>query len=185
MEILTSSANMVWSVLSIVAQILSVVFFIALFVPKLRASKFVKALSDRAVLVAFIVSLLATIGSLIYSDVIGYAPCKLCWFQRIFMYPQVIIMGIALFRNDVGVRISGFILSAIGAAIALFHWTGQLGLTPLPCSAVGYSVSCAERFVLQFGYITIPLMAFSAFILMTTTFALALKRSPEVPEQNL
>ncbi len=176
MEILTSSANTIWSVLSVIAQILSLIFFIALFSPKLRAAKIVRAFSDRAVLVAFIVSLLATMGSLIYSDVIGYAPCKLCWFQRIFMYPQVIVMGIALLRKDVGVRITGFVLSAIGAAIAFFHWSGQLGLTPLPCSAIGYSVSCSERFVMEFGYITIPLMAFSAFILITTTFALSIKR---------
>jgi disulfide bond formation protein DsbB len=91
------------------------------------------------------------------------------------MYPQVLLMGIALIRKDRWMKIYGFAFSIIGAAIALFHYTGQLGFTPLPCSAVGVSVSCSQRFVMEFGYITIPMMAFSAFMLIAATFLLSLK----------
>src|SRR3989338_2054283 len=122
--------------------------------------------------------LLATLGSLTYSEVLGYAPCKLCWIQRIFMYPQVLILGLALFGKHKGSRAlvdTSLVLSAIGAVVALYHYLMQLGIIPEgSCAAIGYSVSCAERFVLQFGYITIPLMAFSAYLLVT--FALLLKR---------
>src|SRR3989344_4546628 len=95
---------------------------------------------EQALFYGFIVALAATLGSLIYYDVLGYEPCKLCWFQRIFMYPQVLLLALAI----------------PGALVAGYHYLLQLGVAPsLPCAAVGYSVSCSERFVLQFGYITI------------------------------
>lgn len=173
--------NMVWSVLTIVAQALTVVFIAAHFVPKLRQSSLVRFFQEKGLLVAFVVSLLAVVGSLIYSDVIGYEPCKLCWFQRIFMYPQVILMGLALWRRDQWMKVYGFILSVVGALVAAFHYTGQLGLTPLPCSAVGYSASCAERFVMEFGYITIPMMALSAFLLIAAALSLSVKFRSSAP----
>lgn len=175
---LTSFVNLLWSILSIVALVSSLALVVCYFAPSLSRSAFARFFRERGLLVAFVVSLLATAGSLIYSDVIGYEPCKLCWFQRIFMYPQVLLMGIALIRRDQWIRVYGFVMSVIGAAIALFHYTGQLGLTPLPCPAVGYGVSCAQKFVLQFGYITIPMMAFSAFALIAVTLLLSLKREP-------
>ena len=170
---------MFWSVLTVIANILSVGLIIALVVPKFRENVFSRFFSDNGMLVALVVAFLATAGSLIYSDVIGYEPCKLCWFQRIFMYPQVIILGMALVRKDMGVKIYSLVLSVIGAAIALFHYVGQLGWNPfgLECLAVGYSASCSKNFVLSLGYVTIPMMALSAFILMALTLTLSLKRT--------
>lgn len=173
---LATSMNLLWSILSVVAQVLSVFFLVAYFSPKVRASSIGTFFREHGLWVAFIAAFLATAGSLIYSDVIGYAPCKLCWFQRIFMYPQVILLGIALYRKDQGMKIYALVLSVVGALIALFHYTGQTGLTPLPCSAVGVSVSCSVRFVMEFGYITIPMMAFSAFLLSVTVLLLSLKK---------
>ena len=113
---------------------------------------------------SFVVVLVATSGSLFYSEVAGYEPCKLCWFQRIFMYPQALLLGMALWKRDKGIADYSIALSLAGALIAGYHYLLQLGVAPLlPCAAVGYSVSCAQRFVMQFGYITIPLMAFTAF----------------------
>ena len=85
-------------------------------------------------------------------------------------------MGIALVRKDYWMKIYGVVLSVIGAVVALSHYLGQLGLTPLPCSAVGVSVSCSERFTLEFGYITIPMMAFSAFVLIALALLISLKK---------
>ncbi len=106
------------------------------------------------------------------------------------MYPQVLLMGIALIRKEVWMKFYGFIFSAIGAAIALYHYAGQFGVAPLPCSAVGQSISCSERFVTHFGYITIPMMAFSAFLLMALSFWLSIrndraeKAAREVSQNN-
>lgn len=168
--------NNLWSILSIAAQVIAIVLLVALFSKNLRESVFVSFFATRSLLVGFLISGLAMAGSLTYSDVIGYAPCVLCWFQRILMYPQVLIMGVAMYRRDMSVRLYGLILSVVGAVIALWHYLGQLGFGTLPCSAVGYSVSCAERFVMQYGYITIPLMAFSAFALIALSFAVSLKK---------
>lgn len=178
MESLTSFTNMFWSVLSIAAQALSAMLIVSLFSARVRALPVVRFFKDKSILVAFVVSLLATAGSLVYSDVIGYLPCKLCWFQRIFMYPQAAIMLIALIRKDAWIRVYGLILSAIGAGIALFHYVGQLGWNPfgLECLALGQSAECAKNFVLQLGYVTIPLMSFSAFLLIALSFAVSLKK---------
>ena len=168
--------NNLFSILSIVAQIVSVVFVVSFFSTKIRNSAFVSFFSDKATLFSFIVSGLAMAGSLTYSDVVGYAPCVLCWYQRIFMYPQVFLMGIALYRREISMRVYSIVFSSIGAALALWHYLGQLGFGTLPCSAVGYSVSCADRFVMQYGYITIPMMAFSAFLFIALVCAVSIKK---------
>lgn len=176
MESFAIFMGLLWAALSVTAQILSLMLIAALIFSKLRNKSFVLFFENKALLIAFIVSLLATLGSLIYSDIIGYQPCKLCWFQRIFMYPQVILMGVALIRKDVGMKIYGCILSVIGAAIALYHYLGQFDFTSLPCSALGQSVSCSTRFSSEFGYITIPLMAFSAFVLMALSLWISIQK---------
>lgn len=162
-----NAVNFILGSLTIVAQALALLL---LFVFLFGKPAFIENLvSKRGILVAFIAVLIATLGSLTYSDIIGYEPCKLCWFQRIFMYPQVLLLGFAVLGRHRGSRAlldASFILSIIGAIISAYHYLLQLGVAPsIPCSAVGYSVSCAERFVMQFRYITIPLMAFSAFLL--------------------
>ncbi len=181
MQALATSMNNLWSVLAIVAQIISIVIIGIILTRKTPAflSTIVLKISNNAVLVVFVVSLLATLGSLIYSDVIGYEPCKLCWFQRIFMYPLVILSALALWKKDSKIRIYALTLSIVGGLVALFHYVGQLGFNPfgLECLAIGYSASCAKNFVLEFGYITIPVMAFSAFLLISTTLWLSLRDS--------
>lgn len=176
MESLTMFVNLLWGSLTIVAQVLTITFVLAHLIPKLRTSAFVTFFTSQSMLIAGIVAFLATVGSLIYSDIIGYTPCKLCWLQRVFIYPQVILLGVAFFRKDEWMKLYAIILSLIGGSIALFHYTGQLGLTTLPCSAVGVSVSCVEKFVLKFGYITIPLMAFSACIFIASLLILSGKK---------
>lgn len=115
---------------------------------------------------SLIVASIATAGSLFLSEVAHFIPCKLCWFQRIFMYPQVIILGIALWVNDIRIRTYLFVLSAIGAAIAAYHYALQMFPASLPCT--DEVASCAAKQFAQYGYITIPMMALTAFLLMAT-----------------
>src|SRR3989344_5395711 len=136
-----------------------------------RASIYTGALTrlvaNNAVLFSLIVAVLATAGSLFYSEIAGYEPCKLCWFQRIFMYPQVVLLSLALWKRDSNISLYSLWLSGIGAVIAGYHYLLQIGVTSgVPCAAVGYSASCSQRFVLQHGYITIPMMAFTAFLMI-------------------
>lgn len=156
-------------VLIVISQILSILYIAGFIIKKKNpTSSFVKLLGDNGFKLAFIVALVSSLGSLFYSDILGYEPCKFCWFQRIFMYPQVIFLGIALWRKEWNLYYHSIVFSVIGGLLALNHYILQTtGSSILPCSAVGYSVSCSKVFVMHLGYITIPLMAFSGFLLMT------------------
>ena len=166
---LVTTINIVFSSATIAGQIF-LVLLLALFVferKQLARNAVWRFLSRHAILFGFITALAATGGSLLYSEIIGYEPCKLCWFQRIFLYPQTVLFAVALLRKDKGVAPYAATLSIVGAIIVGYHYLLQIGITAgLPCSAVGYSAACSQRFVLQYGYITIPMMALTAFLLI-------------------
>ncbi|NCS99887.1 disulfide bond formation protein B [Candidatus Parcubacteria bacterium] len=118
---------------------------------------------------SFIVALIAMSGSLFYSGVAGFTPCTLCWYQRILMYPHVILLGVALWKEDKRIMDYLIALSTLGVFVSGYHYLLQIGiLAPLPCSAIGYSVSCTKTFVMSLGYITIPMMSLTAFLLIVT-----------------
>ncbi len=117
---------------------------------------------------AFLVALASTLGSLYYSEIAQYEPCKYCWYARIFMFPQVLILGIALFKKE-NVKQYALALSVLGALLATYHYGIQVyGLInpafEYACSAAG--VSCASIEFIEFGYVTIPLMVLTAFLLI-------------------
>lgn len=166
---LVAITNQILGILTIAGQIIIVAIIILLLTKKLPAF-----LSKKALFFAFIVALAATAGSLTYSDIIGFEPCKLCWFQRILMYPQALILGMALIKKDKNIVSYSLALSAAGAFIAAYHYLLQVGVAPsVVCSTVGYSVSCAKKFVMQFGYITIPMMSLTAFLLINLLMVVA------------
>lgn len=171
---LTPLVNQILGGLTIIVQI-GIIFLIVFLITK--KPSFVRFAANKAFTLAFIVAFAAMAGSLVYSEIIGYEPCKLCWFQRIFMYSQVFILGLALIKKDRAVADYSIILSIVGAIIAGYHYLLQRGAVPATsCSAVGYSVSCAEKFVMQYGYITIPMMALTAFVAIALLM-LAYKKS--------
>ena len=134
---------------------------------KLWASRSIKFFSHKALYFSFIVALTATLGSLFYSEIAHFEPCKLCWFQRIFMYPLVLLIGMAIYRKDKRIADYSSAMSLFGAIIASYHYYLQRGgITILPCSAVGYSVSCSQNFTMEFGYVTIPIMSLTAFLVI-------------------
>ena len=115
----------------------------------------------------FFVALISVSISLIYSEIIGYEPCKLCWIQRIFLYPQVIILGLALWKKTKDAAEYCLALSVIGAVIAGYHFYGQsFNPSALPACDVAGGASCALRFFVEFGYVTIPMMSLTAFLLI-------------------
>lgn len=171
------------SALTILAQAASLVLFVLLVVKRHRApAGLLRWAGQHGVLLSFVVALVATLGSLFYSEVAKFTPCLLCWYQRILMYPQVILLTVAYFAQDRGVVKYSLPLTTIGGLIALYHYALQLGAPVVaPCEVVGYSASCAERFVLQFGYITLPLMAFSAFVLIALLMVAVWRSRPPQP----
>lgn len=126
-------------------------------------------ISGHALGLMLIVALTATLGSLFLSEFVGWSPCLLCWYQRIFMYPQAVILALAFWRNDRNVAIYILVLSLIGLLIAGGHYGEQIWamlhpVDPLtPCNDTG--VSCARTYTFRYGYITVPMMALTAFAL--------------------
>jgi disulfide bond formation protein DsbB len=116
------------------------------------------------------VASLATAGSLYFSEVVGFVPCLLCWYQRIAMYPLVLVLGVGLLRGDTGVWRYGLPLSVVGLVISSYHVALQFrpSLELIPC---GTGVSCSGRYVTVFGFVSIPVMAGAAFLLITTLLA--------------
>jgi len=141
-----------------------------------RKGQVLNALRPHALLIAFLVSLGASVMTLVYSDVWGIAPCGLCWLQRALLYPMPIVLGIALFARDSGVWKYLVGLSVPGAAIALYQHLLQMGAVgALPCPAAPGAADCAQRIIFEFGFVTFPLMAVAAFALIA---ALALMSRP-------
>ncbi len=127
-----------------------------------------KLLKNRGLLFAFVISLSSTLGSLYFSEVAKFEPCKLCWLQRVFMYPMPIILGMALFKKARDVFYYAMPLSVVGGLFALYHYILQMSANPLaPCSTIGFSVSCSERFFTYYGYITIPWMSLTGFVVIS------------------
>jgi len=156
--------NQILGIFTVFAQV--IIVFLGIFLITKKPS-FFQLSGKKAFFLAFIVVLASAIGSLVYSNVIGYDPCELCWLQRTMMYPQVIILGMALLKKDYKTGDYSIALSIVGAFIAGYQYLLQIGVAPvIPCSAFQNSSPCSERFVMQYGYITIPLMALSAFVLI-------------------
>lgn len=162
------NATQLFSILTVIAQVSVVLILLSLLFKNPLTGKILSFYGKNALLFAFTIALVSTLGSLYYSEIAHFTPCKLCWYQRILMYPQVILFGIAYAKKDKHIALYSIVLSILGAGIALYHYLLQIGTIGeiLPCSTVGYSVSCAEKFVMTYGYITIPMMSLSAFLLI-------------------
>lgn len=160
--------NKVLGLLVIGTQVTTGLLLLSLLFKK-EAKELLSFFSKNAFRFSFIVSATSMLGSLFYSEVAGYGPCPLCWYQRIFMYPLAFIFGRALWKKKDEVLDYALLLSVTGGLIALYHYLNQIGVVAsLPCSAVGYSASCSQRFVMQYGYITLPLMSLTGFALIST-----------------
>lgn len=128
---------------------------------------------------AFVVAGLAMGGSLYFSEVAHFEPCKLCWYQRIAMYPLVLVLGIAARHGDVGVRRYAAPLAVIGVVISTYHYLLEWfpSLDSGVCSA---TTPCTVIWFRQIGFVTMPYLALSAFLLILAMLAIA--RAPEPAE---
>ncbi len=176
MSTLAQTTNTVFAAATLGGDVLAIALAAALAVPWLRrqpaAGRTLHWLGRYALAVGLLLALLGTAGSLWYSNVIGYPPCDLCWVQRIALYPQVLLLAVALFKRDRGAVDYALVLSLAGLAVAAYHVSLQFGLAPLaPCS-VG-AVSCSQRPFLAYGYVTIPVMSLTAFALQALVMATA------------
>jgi disulfide bond formation protein DsbB len=159
--------NTIFGTLTLILQVISVILIVSLLVKK--NNLFTRWFHKNALNGAFVISLGAMMGSLIYSEALGYTPCTLCWYQRILMYPQVFLILVAMtkkFSKEIFYYIR--VLSYIGGIIALYHAIIKMtGVAPIPCSAYAVSsADCVKQLVFEFGYINIPMMSFTLFVFL-------------------
>ena len=131
-----------------------------------------ETLGPSALWLAFLVALTATLGSLYLSEVAHFVPCKLCWYQRIAMYPLVPILAIAAWKRDVSVVRYVVPLAVIGAAISIYHYQLERfpGQASVSCSA---DAPCTVVWIWKFHFVSIPLMALSGFALIVALVLVA------------
>jgi disulfide bond formation protein DsbB len=123
----------------------------------------------------FAVALIATFGSLFFSDVLGYPPCLLCWYQRIAMYPLALIFLVALWTQDSGYRKYTLPLAIIGLSIAVYHNLLYYGFLPDSVTPCQQGVSCTSKQVEWLGFVTIPLLSLLSFSILSVAQLLSFK----------
>src|SRR3954447_5731797 len=170
--VVTSTVTLYLALLAVVAELV-VLIAVALVVVAPRAGRdLAAAVRPSALVLAFWVAVVATAGSLYFSEVAHFLPCRLCWYQRIAMYPLVPILGIAAWRRDVGVRPYALALAGIGGLISTYHVLLER-FPSLETSACDKANPCTLIWVKRFGYLTIPAMALSAFALIVVLLVVA------------
>ena len=124
-------------------------------------------LRESLVYVAWGQALVATLGSLFFSEVMGFIPCLLCWYQRILMYPLVIALGIGILLRDPRVRYYVLPLSVLGIGIGLYHNLLYYGAIPEELHVCTSGVPCETRWIEWLGLIGIPFLSFTAFTVIS------------------
>jgi disulfide bond formation protein DsbB len=147
-------------------------------------SEVMLTVDDAAIWLAFIVSAVATAGSLYFSEVADYVPCRLCWFQRIAMYPLAVILLIAAIRRDREIRWYAIPLAAVGACVSIYHYLvewhprleGDVCDPTNPCSLVWFR---------EFGFVTLSFMALCGFAAILALLAPSRGRELDEPSDRL
>lgn len=133
-------------------------------------------LNKKALYIAFLQAWAATLGSLYFSEIRHFLPCLLCWYQRIFMYPLVIIFSIAIYKKDKNIASYVLPITVMGMIISFYHYLLQMtplaDVTPISCNAYG---PCRDVQALFLGFVTIPFLSFMAFSVITILMVILLK----------
>jgi disulfide bond formation protein DsbB len=175
-EIFTSMLALValaGAVLLVVARLLASVFPVA--------GEAGSAVAGAGPWLAFLVAGGATAGSLYFSEVADYVPCRLCWFQRTAMYPLSVILLVAAIRHDRAARFYVVPIAAVGALVSSYHYLLEWkpSLEGGACSAVG--PACADIWFRELGFVTLAFMALACFI---TIIVFSLVTFPATSERS-
>ena len=127
------------------------------------------------VFICWLVASVSTLGSLFFSEIMELAPCALCWYQRVFMFPLVIILLVGLFPFDTNIIRYALPLAIIGWGFAFYHYLLYSGIIPESIQPCSQGVSCSETYLDLFGFLTIPMLSLISFSIIIG-FLLILRR---------
>lgn len=148
---------------AIILQILSIIAFVLLFIGP-KKNKYLAFIDKHYLHLGFLISFFASVFSLVYSEIINFAPCYLCWYQRIFIFPLVFIFGMAIWYKDRKIVKYTLPLLLVGFVISIYqnfiYYFGNIDSSA--CDASG--ISCYQRLISLFGgYVSIPMLALTSF----------------------
>jgi disulfide bond formation protein DsbB len=170
----THDTIVAFAVLGVAGQTLVVLLVLAALVARARLRSLLWGYELWA---AFAVAALATGGSLFFSEIAGFVPCDLCWFQRICMYPLSLLALIAAVHGDH--RVARYLLPipVVGACVSVYHLLIENSVLSEPSSCRIGGTGCAVKWIHQFGYMTIPTLALTGFLLLIGFLSLAAREA--------
>ena len=129
--------------------------------------------------IAWLQAFVATVGSLYFSEVLKLPPCILCWYQRIAMYPLVLIIAVGMMRKDKNMPCYGLPLAIAGLLIAIYQNLLYYNIIPESTAPCTLGISCTTKYFEWFGFITIPFLSLLAFVVIIVCLAVSLKTSKQ------
>ena len=115
------------------------------------------------IFICWLIASVSTLGSLFFSEIMEFPPCALCWYQRIFMFPLVIMFIVGLFPFDKSIIKYALPLSLVGWGFAFYHYLLYSGYIPESIQPCTQGVSCSETYLDLFGFLTIPMLSLISF----------------------
>jgi len=172
----TDQVSLFLALLALLAELAAAVLLAAMVVraarPRVRwPTELLAAVRPVALVGAAAVAIVSTLGSLYYSEVANFPPCRLCWFQRIGMYPLAVILPVAAWRRDWSVRWYALPLAVGGGLVSIYHMLIER-YPSLESGSCDPTNPCSIIWVERLGYLTIPTMALSGFALIAVLLTL-------------
>jgi disulfide bond formation protein DsbB len=166
------------AVLGVIGQVVAAVLLVILIAAALGARgpfrALQRALWGYELWAAFVVAAIATGGSLFFSEIAHFVPCELCWYQRICMYPLSILTLLMAARGDYRAARYLFPLPIVGAGVSIYHLLIENRVVSEPSTClISAPGGCAVKWINEFGYMTIPTLALTAFVLLIEFLTLA------------
>jgi disulfide bond formation protein DsbB len=181
----TDQVSLFLALLAVIAEITAVVVAAAAIVHRFRPGAsgpgaVLDAVRPVALPLAAAVAVVSTLGSLYFSEVADFPPCRLCWFQRIAMYPLALILPIAAWRRDPAIRTYAVPLAVLGGLVSIYHMVIER-YPSLESGSCDPANPCSIVWVERLGYLTIPTMALSGFVAIVAL--LAVPTTPATPRE--
>lgn len=170
-----------FSILALVAGAGAVAIVVMRVVPAWRGP--LPALAEARLWLAALVATTATLGSLYFSEVQDLTPCRLCWFQRVFMYPLAIVLIVGAWRRDRDVRWYGVPLAVIGFVIAAYHYLIEWNPS-LETGSCDVSAPCTVPYFREFGFVSLAFMAMCGFAAVLALLSIPAEESPDGHEDH-